>query len=205
MSNIEDKYRECGGEHGFLGRPIGPESTTTDGLGRFRHYEGGSIYATRETGAHEVHGLVRDRWGELGWEASFLGYPISDEMPTPDGRGRHSHFQGGSIVWMPETGVTLQRRSTPSGACSISGKVYGPAAGMKSVFLVSLYGPSDRNLHRETTEFDAAGRYKFVGLPIGQYWITVATDANVHVEPYPHEKEIFCTGGPMDDIDFQLR
>jgi hypothetical protein len=205
MSSIDDKYRQCGGERGFLGRPIGPEGKTPDGRGRFRHFEKGSIYATAETGAHEVRGTIRDKWAELGWEASFLGYPTSDEMPTPDGRGRYSRFQGGTITWMPETGLTVRRKSAPAGSCSISGKAYGPAAGMKSVFLVSLHGPGDRSRHRETTHFDASGRYRFSGLPMGQYWITIESKVNVHVEPYPYEREVFCTGGPVTDVDFQLR
>jgi hypothetical protein len=205
VSIIDNKYRECGGEHGFLGRPIGPEGQTPDGRGRFRHFEGGSIYASIETGAHALHGAIRAKWAELGWETSFLGYPISDEMPTPDGRGWYSRFEGGTITWTPERGVTVRRTGAPVGACSIAGKAYGPAAGMKNLFVVSLHGPGDRNRHRETTHFDASGRYRFTGLPMGQYWITVCTEAKVYVEAHPFEKEIFCSGGPVTDIDFQLR
>jgi hypothetical protein len=50
-------------------------------------------------------GPVRDKWAELGWEQSFLGYPLTDEMPTPDGIGRYNHFSGGSIYWHPDTGA----------------------------------------------------------------------------------------------------
>ena len=41
----------------------------------------------------------------LGWERSFLGYPLTDETATPDGVGRYNHFQGGSIYWTPATGA----------------------------------------------------------------------------------------------------
>ena len=33
----------------------------------------------------------------------MLGYPVTDETITPDGRGRYNHFQYGSIYWTPFT------------------------------------------------------------------------------------------------------
>ena len=102
---IQQKWTQLGGESGFLGKATTPETKTPDGVGRFRHFEGGSIYWTRQTGAHEVHGAIREKWKQLGWETSFLGYPTTDESTPPDGRGRFSHFQGGSIYWTPETGA----------------------------------------------------------------------------------------------------
>lgn len=59
----------------------------------------------------EVHGLIRQRWSYLGWEPSFLGYPVSDELVTPnlliDGaaQGRFSLFQHGRMVWTPSSGA----------------------------------------------------------------------------------------------------
>ena len=102
---ITVKFEALGGAKGFLGKPLGAEAQTPDGRGRFRHFEGGSIYSTGETGAHEVHGAIRELWAALGFEQSFLGYPTTDELPTPDGRGRFNHFEGGSIYWTPETGA----------------------------------------------------------------------------------------------------
>lgn len=105
MGVIDEKYQALGGATGWLGAPTIPESGTPDGKGRFRHYQNGSIYWNPATGAHEVHGSIRRRWQELGWETGFLGYPLTDEMTTPDGAGRYSHFQGGSIYWSPATGA----------------------------------------------------------------------------------------------------
>jgi uncharacterized protein with LGFP repeats len=102
---IREKWASLGWETGFLGYPVTDELGTPDGKGRFNHFEGGSIYWTPETGAHEVSGLIRDKWASLGWECGFLGYPKSDELPTPDGTGRYSQFQGGYIIWTPETGA----------------------------------------------------------------------------------------------------
>ena len=46
---------------GFLHYPVTDETGTPDGVGRFNHFEGGSIYWTPGTGAKEVHGAIRDQ------------------------------------------------------------------------------------------------------------------------------------------------
>lgn len=100
-------WSELGREHGFLGYPLTDETTTPDGVGRFSHFQGGSIYWTPHTGAHEVHGAIRDLWSSMGWERSFLGYPVTNELPTADGSGRFSDFQGGQIAWSPSLGAAV--------------------------------------------------------------------------------------------------
>src|SRR5262249_42867954 len=105
MTDIDVKYAQLGGPGGFLGAPTIPESVAPDGFGRYRHYTGGSIYWTVATHAHEVHGAIRGKWSSLGWERSFLGYPLTDETSTPDHVGRYNHFQGGSVYWTPGTGA----------------------------------------------------------------------------------------------------
>jgi uncharacterized protein with LGFP repeats len=102
---IRDRWAALGWERSFLGYPLTDETTTPDGVGRYNHFQGGSIYWTPATGAHEVHGLIRAKWSSLGWERSFLGYPLTDETTTPDGIGRYNHFQGGSVYWTPATGA----------------------------------------------------------------------------------------------------
>ncbi|MEX2160285.1 MAG: hypothetical protein WD751_00065 [Anaerolineales bacterium] len=104
---IELKYSKLGGSTGFLGAPTLPsERTCPDGRGRYQHFQGGSIYWTPERGAFEVHGFIRQKWEELGWERSFLGYPVTDEQLMSDGVGRVSEFEkGGQIVWSSTTGA----------------------------------------------------------------------------------------------------
>jgi uncharacterized protein with LGFP repeats len=100
MSDIDTKYAALGGSSGFLGAPETTEATCPDGVGRYRHYHGGSIYWHPLTGAHEVHGLIRAKWAKLGWERSFLGYPKTDESDSGGGaKGRFNLFQGGAITW----------------------------------------------------------------------------------------------------------
>ncbi|WP_436786729.1 LGFP repeat-containing protein [Yinghuangia sp. YIM S10712] len=102
---IRDKWAQLRWEKGPLGYPVTDELTAPDGRGKYTHFQRGSIYWTPETGAHEIHGSIRDRWAAMGWERSPLGYPVTDEMVTPDGRGRYTHFQYGSIYWTLETGA----------------------------------------------------------------------------------------------------
>ncbi|MDP8932040.1 MAG: DUF1929 domain-containing protein, partial [Actinomycetota bacterium] len=95
-------------EAGPLGYPLTDERPTPDGVGRYNHFERGSIYWTPATGAHEVHGAIRGLWeAEL---TADLGYPTSDEQWTPEGtmpphRVRFSAFQHGSVYWVEHKGV----------------------------------------------------------------------------------------------------
>jgi len=106
--DIRIKWAQLGGVRGFLGFPVTDELGTPDGRGRFNHFEGGSIYWTPQTHAHEVHGAIKEKWASMGFERSRLGYPISDEKKTSDGHGRFSDFEGGRIFWTPEGGAVVK-------------------------------------------------------------------------------------------------
>jgi microsomal dipeptidase-like Zn-dependent dipeptidase len=105
MNVLDEKYTKLGEAKGFLGKPVSDEMNTSDGAGLYRHFEGGSIYWSPQTGAFEVHGAIREKWDSLGGEGGLLGYPITDETVTIDGVGHFNHFQQGSIYWAPKTGV----------------------------------------------------------------------------------------------------
>ncbi|MDR7128447.1 hypothetical protein J2X69_000779 [Algoriphagus sp. 4150] len=106
---IRAKYSSLGWEKSFLRYPLTNENTCPDGVGRYNHFQGGSIYWTPSTGAHEVHGAIRSHWASMGWEKSVLGYPTSDELVVFGGAARISHFQRGSIYWSPTAGVRVLR------------------------------------------------------------------------------------------------
>jgi hypothetical protein len=76
---IRAKYEALGGAAGPLGLPVTDESQTPDDVGRFNHFERGSIYWTPRTGPMMVRGTVRDRWAASGWERGPLGYPVQDQ------------------------------------------------------------------------------------------------------------------------------
>jgi hypothetical protein len=105
---IYQKWGQLRWEQGFLRFPTTDELPTPDGGGRFNHFEGGSVYWTPRTGAHEVHGSIRERWAAMGWERSYLGYPTSDEYSVPG--GQRSNFERGTITWTAATGRVVDRR-----------------------------------------------------------------------------------------------
>jgi hypothetical protein len=105
VGEIDAKYRALGGCGSFLGAALTQELRTPDGAGRYNVFENGSIYWSPATAAHEVHGAIRDKYKDVGWEAGVLGYPVSDEISAPDGSGRYAMFERGSIYWSPATGA----------------------------------------------------------------------------------------------------
>lgn len=104
---IRTRWAQLGWERSTLGYPVTGERAAADGVGRFQNFArpgGASIYWSPRTGAHEVYGGIRTRWGQEGWELGPLGYPVSGEYDVPG--GRRSDFQGGSITWDRRTGTT---------------------------------------------------------------------------------------------------
>jgi hypothetical protein len=100
---IRDKWFELGREQ--FGYPVTDEETAPDGRGHYNHFsQDNSIYYTDETGAHEVHGAIRDQWADTGWEQGWLGYPTTDEGDGPDG-GRFNSFEHGDVYWWSDTGA----------------------------------------------------------------------------------------------------
>jgi uncharacterized protein with LGFP repeats len=105
---INGKWGQLGGHRSLVGYPTSDELVSHDGVGRYQSFEGGLIVWHQQTGAHEVHGDILTRYGQLG--GSAYGYPSTDESATPDGRGRFSHFlempgHEKSIYWTPQTGA----------------------------------------------------------------------------------------------------
>lgn len=101
--DIRAKYDALRGAEGVLGFPTTDETGTPDGVGRFNHFEGGSIYWTPSTGPMMVRGPVRDVWANQGWESGPLGYPVADHHvrviinPTVDPMEAFSVFQNGAV------------------------------------------------------------------------------------------------------------
>ena len=89
-------YAEAGGPDSWLGFPTSGEQATPDGSGRYVHFQNGSIYWTPETDAQLIPKDMFDAWGEIGWEAGDLGYPIS--APKEVGGKLVQQFQRGFVV-----------------------------------------------------------------------------------------------------------
>ena len=120
MSQIHTKWRELGAETCFLGQLKGDEQACPDGVGRYQHFDNGSIHWHPSTGAYETHGAIAEAWAEHSWECGRLGYPTSDERLVSDSEmhellregdiavasksyNRCSEFQGGKVYfWSPD-------------------------------------------------------------------------------------------------------
>jgi len=109
---IEEEWNALGATQ--YGYPSSDETGCVDGIGRYNRITTllpnsptaqASIYWTPGTGAHEIRGAIHAAWAQLGFETSYLGYPVSDEHD--DSGGRRSDFQNGSIFWTAANGITL--------------------------------------------------------------------------------------------------
>lgn len=143
--HLRAKYTVLGGAVGLLGFPTTDSLRTPDGRGWFNHFEAGSIYWTPQTGPMMVRGVLRDRWADLGWERSWLGYPVADSYRLP-GLTPADHPK---VAWSV----------FENGAITETALAAGPA-------LVAEIGPDDvRRLLRE--RIDAQARSTPKGLAIG--------------------------------------
>jgi uncharacterized protein with LGFP repeats len=108
---VYDHWEASGWENGVYGWPTQPTYDTSGApgnQGRYSEFGGrdgfaASIYWHRDSGAHGIRGLIRQRWVDLGRETSYLGYPITDEFDIPT--GKQSNFQYGCITWNRTTDV----------------------------------------------------------------------------------------------------
>ncbi|MCS3779667.1 LGFP repeat-containing protein [Tsukamurella ocularis] len=94
---IIGEYAKYGYEKGHLGAPLGPVSALPDGKGKYLTLKGGTIYWSEASGAHVVHGVIGDKWGDAGHETGKLGYPTSDE--TAENGAIKQTFQHGTITF----------------------------------------------------------------------------------------------------------
>lgn len=113
---IYNKWLQLGGEHSEFGCPVmdaadaGPSQFRT--TGRWAEFNGSDHRAMifwHKNGAHagqaySVHGAIGLLYASMSRDASFLGFPITDEYDMPGGPpGRRSDFEGGYIQWNPQT------------------------------------------------------------------------------------------------------
>jgi GH25 family lysozyme M1 (1,4-beta-N-acetylmuramidase) len=102
---IDAYYTQLGGA-GYLGDPTGDAYAVAGGKGR--DYKNGSIYWSAATGAHLVRGAILARYRALNGPAGILGFPITDQLRTPDNAGAYNTFSGmgrSSIYWTSRTGA----------------------------------------------------------------------------------------------------
>lgn len=98
-------------EHPWIGEQVG-DFMLGPGGGGMLEYRNATVFALPEGGAYEVHGEILAYYLKHSGPYGSLGYPISNEKPTPTGYGRYNLFERGSIGWLPEAGAfTIGGRS----------------------------------------------------------------------------------------------
>ncbi len=96
---IAAKYDALGGE-----AALGPRIEHR--IGELWRFNGtGIAYDPGSDAAYEMHGDIYQKWLAMGGMGFMV--PCTDEMPLPDGVGRHNHFNNGSasIYWHPAIGA----------------------------------------------------------------------------------------------------
>ena len=83
-----------------LGLAVGGPDETSGIISQL--FQNGVVLYSEETGAHALVGQIAKEWA-TGANATKLGLPTSDEVLTGNGKEVRVHFQGGSIVYNPDT------------------------------------------------------------------------------------------------------
>jgi hypothetical protein len=126
IAAIDEKGTSFAAQFPWFGAPAG-EAMDVKG-GAMRQYEGGTVYYSKETGAHAMHGEILKRYQTLGGPESDLGFPKNDESDTGDGMGRFNEFsapEGAAMYWNPQAGVTVIKGKVLE-AWNQSGGIKGP-------------------------------------------------------------------------------
>jgi len=106
MGAIRSRWLAMGGQHSWLGAPRTPEMVATTTGTAVQWFQNGRIYWRSGTPAVFVVGAILGKYVSLGTVRSYLGFPITDELASPN-RGSHNDFQlmNASIYWSPTTGA----------------------------------------------------------------------------------------------------
>ncbi|MFK7927485.1 MAG: LamG-like jellyroll fold domain-containing protein, partial [Myxococcota bacterium] len=97
---IASRHADLGGTRGLLKSPAEGEVDIQGGLKR--RYQGGTLFWSSRTGAHEVHGSILNRYRS---HISRLGFPTTDEKPGKKAGSRVSGFENGIVAWHSATGA----------------------------------------------------------------------------------------------------
>lgn len=100
-ATIEDKWKSL---NGAPGAAISYVEEIEPGY-RIR-YQNGAIYTKKARGpAYWVYGAINEKYHALGGVGSWLGWPVTDELPIKYDEGKVSGFEHGEIYWWPGTGA----------------------------------------------------------------------------------------------------
>nr|MBA3281144.1 twin-arginine translocation signal domain-containing protein [Acidimicrobiia bacterium] len=95
---VLDRYLQNGNARGYLGYPKSSMKSVIDFRGSFAQFEKGDIYASPQTGGHQVHGAVLSYYLARGGPTGSLGYPTT-ELDPPGTARRYQSFERGRISY----------------------------------------------------------------------------------------------------------
>jgi hypothetical protein len=104
--SFRTRWEALEGEYGVLGYPTRGQRCGLTGGGCYQAFENGNLYSLPGAPVRAVvTSPVMARWGALGWENGWLGYPVGDTRCGLVNGGCFQAFQGGSIYSSPATGA----------------------------------------------------------------------------------------------------
>ncbi|WP_448617629.1 N-acetylmuramoyl-L-alanine amidase [Geodermatophilus sp. URMC 65] len=109
LGSIRRTWLAAGGTAGYLGFPTTNEGPV--GTGASARFQGGDLFWSPTTSTRIVRGDILAAYHAAGGPTGYLGFPLSSDAPTPDGRGYFVRFQGGDIYWSQATGARIVRGS----------------------------------------------------------------------------------------------
>jgi SpoIID/LytB domain protein len=105
------KYQGLGAHAGFLKLPVSRQFALANGLDFRQDFQGGRIYWSSRTGAHELHGRVLSYWVSLRGNESSLGMPVTDVTTTATTQS--ATFEFGTVTCNLSTGACTDTGMTP--------------------------------------------------------------------------------------------
>ncbi|WP_188490894.1 LGFP repeat-containing protein [Williamsia phyllosphaerae] len=93
---IRAKWASLNWENGALGYPVTNEFA--QGPARVNFFQGGTVYWSAQTGAHQIWGGILSKWRAQGGATSPIGLPIGDEIRL--GNTFLQRFQNG-VIYFP--------------------------------------------------------------------------------------------------------
>ncbi len=163
LTPIDKRYQAEPALAQRLGAPTAPEAV--DGTIRYRTYERGRLYWSKDTGVKQIEGEILKKYLALGGHNAF-GPPATDEAATPDGVGRYNHFPN----W-PGKAQSSIYYTVANGAHAVFGRIR-----VKWAALGWEAGELGFPTTDESVTPDGVGRYNHFSKNASIYF-TVATDA----------------------------
>lgn len=101
-----DHWLKTGGVAGYLGYPTDSGQCGLLSGACYQMFSGGRIYWTSDSGTHDIHGGILNRWIAEGLEWRKLGFPVGDEII--DNKDVYQKFEGGTIYWNQYSGTWIK-------------------------------------------------------------------------------------------------